>query len=157
MRWWHLPEVLDIETNVFTDTAWTVEQFFGELAAPDRWLRVGLDPQGRVRGYVDVACGGEDADLMTIAVDQPWQGHGWGRLLLEAALTHARTAGARRLTLEVRADNPAIRLYQAAGFRTLATRPDYYGPHLDALVMQCRIPDANALPGDDAPRMEQEA
>lgn len=51
---------------------------------------------------------------------------GHGRALLDAALLHARAAGGvRSLKLGVNAENePAKRLYQAAGFRYVGTDPE---------------------------------
>ena len=47
----------------------------------------------------------------------PWaRGRGAGKALLEAVARHARTLGCGKVTLEVRDDNPAARLYLREGF-----------------------------------------
>lgn len=135
LRWWHLDEVLIIENDLFGSTAWSREQFYAELATPGRWLRVARDPDGTL-GYVDVAVNGRDADLMTIAVAADAQGRGIGAGMLDAALAHARQAGAHHLLLEVRADNPARTLYASRGFAVLDVRRGYYGEGIDAVVMR---------------------
>ncbi len=67
------------------------------------------------------------ARLYSLAVLPGLTGQGLGRKLLAAAERQARTRGAERLRLEVRADNkPAIRLYDSAGYALFATVPDYY-------------------------------
>lgn len=136
LRWWHLEEVLGIEAELFPSTPWTVEQFYGELAAAGRWMRVACDEQGRILGYLDVAVVGDQADLMTIAVASQFQRCGVGGWMLDAALTHAAGAGARQMTLEVQQGSPAVEFYQGAGFGTVARREGYYGAGVDALVMQ---------------------
>ncbi len=52
-----------------------------------------------------------------LTVRQGWRGNGIGRRLLEAVEDAARELGCCKVTLEVRSDNQARRLYEAAGFR----------------------------------------
>jgi ribosomal-protein-alanine N-acetyltransferase len=56
---------------------------------------------------------------------------------VEAALAHARAAGARTALLEVRQSNrDAQRLYLRLGFALVGQRPGYYShPEEDALVL----------------------
>ena len=55
--------------------------------------------------------------LLGMGVLAAYRGHGLGRRLMAAALSHARAQGVTRVELEVRADNsPAIRLYEGMGF-----------------------------------------
>lgn len=135
MRWWHLEDVVAIDADAFGSTAWTLEQFYGELAAPGRWLRVLMAGED-VAGYLDVAVQGRDADLMTIVVAERFRGHGWGRRILAAAIDWALTAGAHRMFLEVRDESPAADLYRSAGFVVIDRRVGYYGEGVDALVMR---------------------
>ena len=62
-----------------------------------------------------------------------------GRLLLEAFLVEARARGADRFHLEVRDGNPAVRLYESAGFTLAGRRRNYYsgdaGRTFDALTL----------------------
>lgn len=47
----------------------------------------------------------------------PWaRGQGAGKALLDAVARHARSLGCGKVTLEVRDDNPAARLYRREGF-----------------------------------------
>ncbi len=139
MRWWHLDEVVRLEQTTFGagQGAWGHSQFYAELAAPGRWLQV-LTDGSQVWGYVDVAVVGRDADLMTIVVAPQLRGQGWGLRLLDAGRRAAAEHGADVMFLEVRADNPARRLYERAGFVRIDTRRDYYGPGEDACVMRGR-------------------
>lgn len=148
MRWWHLESVAALEQRIFGPTAWTLEQFYAELAA-DRWLRAAIQrepaSEETVVGYVDVACSGRDSDLMTIAVAPEQRGRGLGGRLLDLGLRAAASAGADRMLLEVRSDNPAEGLYRRRGFERLDVRRDYYGRGVDALVMRRRLAAAQAV------------
>jgi len=56
-------------------------------------------------------------NIHDIAVDRAHRGRGIGTLLLEAVEAAARESGCCKVTLEVRADNPAAeRLYRRFGF-----------------------------------------
>ncbi|WP_092862747.1 ribosomal protein S18-alanine N-acetyltransferase [Quadrisphaera sp. DSM 44207] len=160
MRWWDVQPVVALERELFGATAWTPELFWSELAAPDRWyavleadaeagveagVEVGVEvgADAAVVGYAGLAApaGGGEADVQTLAVAPAGQGRGLGRALLEALVERARERGAASVLLEVRADNePARRLYAAAGFEHLAVRRRYYQPgDVDALVLRRRL------------------
>ena len=148
MRWWHIEPIVAVEAELFGATAWSAGQFWGELAAPGRTYLVAEDAEG-ILGYAGLAVLPPDADIQTVAVAPRARGAGWGRRLVSVLLGHARESGARRVLLEVRADNDAARgLYSALGFRDIAQRRDYYGPGEDAVVMQCDL----AVVGEDAGR-----
>jgi ribosomal protein S18 acetylase RimI-like enzyme len=68
-------------------------------------------------------------DLYWIATDPQAQGKGAGRMLLEECVSRARAEGGQRLFIETEmgeAYAAAHRLYEACGFRLIATIPDYY-------------------------------
>ncbi|WP_337060268.1 ribosomal protein S18-alanine N-acetyltransferase [Kineococcus sp. G2] len=139
-RWWHLADVQRLEADLFGPTAWSVETFWGELAAPGRTYLVALEGEGVV-GYAGLALSGADADVQTIGVARSAQGRGLGRALLRALLAAARAGGATHVLLEVRADNePAQALYRSEGFEQIARRARYYQPGgVDALVLRARL------------------
>jgi len=148
MRWWHLDEVLAIESVEFGPAAWTREQYYAELAAEDRWLQVARMGSGdAIVGYVDVSVIGRVADLMTIVVAAQHRGVGVGAVLLDAALAHARGAGAQQMLLEVRSDNPAANLYRSRGFEVLDVRRRYYADGADALIMRVTLAEDNGAHG----------
>ncbi|GIF66433.1 hypothetical protein Ais01nite_44680 [Asanoa ishikariensis] len=81
-----------------------------------------VGPDGRSAGHVlcagpvpwlDYPC----AWMLNIAVGPKAQGRGFGRALLTHALHGTRAAGLPTLDLSVVDDNPARRLYDAAGFQ----------------------------------------
>jgi ribosomal protein S18 acetylase RimI-like enzyme len=74
-----------------------------------------------------------DCVLYGMWVDPGLRGAGIGRALVDAVIAEARAAGKRRVILHVVAGNdPAIRLYQQAGF--VPTGHSVPSPHDDQLV-----------------------
>lgn len=138
MRWWHLDEVAALEAAIFGATAWSLEQFYAEVAASDRWVQVLVDGD-RVTGYVDVAIQGRDADLMTIAVAADAQGRGLGCRMLTEALRAAGARGAHHMFLEVASNNPAQRMYANHGFTVIDRRHGYYSDGADAVIMRAAL------------------
>lgn len=82
-------------------------------------------------GYIAWQVVLDEADLLGLAVAAPWRRRGLGRRLLLETMPPAR------LTLEVREDNgPARALYESLGFQRVGRRRHYYGPGVDALLLQ---------------------
>ena len=77
------------------------------------WLRLlpGSDPG---YGFVDAT-----TPEIAMAVLPQWRGRGLGTRLLDGLLVQAREKGLETLSLSVEHDNPARRLYERAGFRTV--------------------------------------
>jgi ribosomal-protein-alanine N-acetyltransferase len=74
----------------------------------------------------------DEAEILMVAVAPNEQGRGLGRKLLSRHLGRLASLGVSRVFLEVEESNePAIRLYQRAGFRQVGRRPGYY-PRDDA-------------------------
>jgi len=94
-------------------------------------------------GFIIISAVADEAEIITIAVDDVWRRRGVGRALLEGALAEAGQRGARAMLLEVSVTNAAAQaLYDRAGFVTVGRRRNYYkGPAgmEDALLMRCEI------------------
>ncbi|MGW7542719.1 GNAT family N-acetyltransferase [Streptomyces sp. NPDC054770] len=92
---------------------------------------------GELYGYVLLGGDGNGRLwLLSLAVDCAYRQQGHGRRLLDAVLSLADTRRLGTVWLSVAPDNhPALRLYQASGFRLAEQRPDYFGPGQDRLVM----------------------
>jgi ribosomal-protein-alanine N-acetyltransferase len=98
------------------------------LAAANAVLLV-AEVGGVIAGYALVAFrrGSAIARLYSIAIHPDYQGRNLGRTLLKDSEKTARSAGADRMHLEVRARNRrAIRLYEAQGYHRFARIEDYY-------------------------------
>jgi ribosomal-protein-alanine N-acetyltransferase len=137
LRWWHLPQVLELEEELFAPECWSEELFWSELAQrAHRHYLAALDGD-RVVGYAGLASGSGDAFVQNIGVTKDYQRHGVGAQLLVALIDEARARGAQMLGLEVRADGDvAQRLYARHGFDAVGRRRGYYQPsNVDAIVM----------------------
>jgi ribosomal-protein-alanine N-acetyltransferase len=78
----------------------------------------------------------EEFHINKIATDLRLRQRGFGRLLLEDALSRARTMGSAAITLEVRVANTAARqFYRSYGFTEAYRRRAYYQDGQDALVL----------------------
>lgn len=89
------------------------------LADKGGFLRSALDPRFAA-----------PARILSIAVRPNQHGHGIGSALLATGLRRFDRAGVAA-RLEVRPDNaPALRMYEAAGFRAVGTTSDSHGPWL---------------------------
>jgi ribosomal protein S18 acetylase RimI-like enzyme len=84
--------------------------------------------------------GSLSARLYSIAVATSEAGRGVGKRLLDEVEKLAASLGAARLSLEVRADNPAaIRLYERSGYRPIGERADYYEDGMSARIFERQL------------------
>lgn len=141
MTWLDIPNLAELELELFADGAWSEQSWWAELAGRPRRSYVVAEQGGAVVGYAGVDRGGEVADVMTIAVAPAGQREGLGTVLLDWLAAEARRGGAKYLMLEVRADNVAAqRLYSKAGFVMLTVRRRYYQPgDVDAQIMRLTL------------------
>lgn len=95
-------------------------------------LNTGVFAGKTLMGYAAVSIVYDEAELWTIGVARAYQGHGYGRLLLEGSLALATLCQAKRCFLEVRESNRvAIALYESHGFKRAGVRKNYYEPYGD--------------------------
>jgi ribosomal protein S18 acetylase RimI-like enzyme len=119
------------------------ETFFAESRRPADHLVAELD--GRLGGYIGL---GHPTPLVSnrhvssitgLAVDPQLQGHGIGRVLVEAAVAEARRRGAPKLALRVLCHNAAARrLYRTCGFVVEGVLHDEFlldGSYVDDILM----------------------
>lgn len=91
----------------------------------------------------------DEAEILTIGVSQPFQRRGIGRRLAEGLIRAVSALRARRLFLEVAADNAsAAALYRSLGFAEVGRRNGYYarrdGSRADALTLALGLPVGKA-------------
>jgi ribosomal-protein-alanine N-acetyltransferase len=129
-----LTAVAALERRAFDDP-WSEHALAEELVLSDRRYVVAHDRHDAVVGYGGLMVVGEDAHIMTMAVDPHHRRRGLGTRLLLWLVDAAVGAGALHLTLEVRVSNGAAQtLYRRFGFEPVGVRPGYYGNE-DALIM----------------------
>ena len=84
-------------------------------------------------GLVVLELDGPRAALLAVAVAERARGRGIGGLLMQAAEHHARSSGARDLTLFTADSNlAALDLFLRRGFRIVRRKPGFYSRHQDA-------------------------
>lgn len=90
-------------------------------------------------GYGVLQIGADEAHILNLCIDGPWQRRGYAHLLLEHMVDEAVDRCAHVMFLEVRPSNTrAVELYQRSGFNEIGLRKNYYdarGGREDALVM----------------------
>lgn len=139
-----VPAVMALERALFPDDAWTQDMFTSDLRKPGlrtRYLVAQDDTETgtAITGYAGILFpGGDEADVLTMAVAQEHWGKGIGTALLEALFGEATSRKCTQVFLEVRADNPrAQNLYTRHGFTEVGVRKGYYQPSgTDAIVMR---------------------
>ncbi len=121
----------DHEGIAVTDAALegALRRLLADPALGGVWL---VERAGAPIGYAIVTFGydlefaGRDAWLTEIWIDEPARGSGAGRAALAALEIELRAHEVRALHLQVRPDNPAVRVYERAGFaavpRTIMTK-----------------------------------
>ena len=133
-----MPEIADLATihaACFTlPRPWTAAEITSMLGSPHVFLLA--ESNGFLLGR---AVAGE-AELLTLAVLPMARGQGIGTGLVQGFLSEAKTRAATTVFLEVAAGNdPAIRLYERAGFALTGRRKGYYaspdGQRDDALIL----------------------
>lgn len=101
-------------------------------------------PPKETVGFVLAQLAADEAEILTIGVAAPWQRKGIGRRLVDGVARAAQRAEAKKLYLEVAADNDAaLELYSRAGFLGTGLRRGYYarpeGPAVDAVTLALKL------------------
>ena len=136
-----LDGVLALEEASFNNPT-TREWYEGELKRPEVcFIYVLRTPDRPVAGFCAFWLVIDQAHINNLAVLPELRGQGLGTQLLEAVIAEAAHLGAILLTLEVRQSNePALRLYEKAGFYREGVRKNYYtNPIEDALILSRKI------------------
>jgi ribosomal protein S18 acetylase RimI-like enzyme len=134
-----LPRLLQLEECCFAGDRISRRSFRRLLAAETSATLLGE------QGYVMLLfrSGSMLARIYSIAVDPRARGRGLGRVLVEQAEGVARARQRNTMQLEVRVDNePAIRLYESLGYRSIARFENYYQDGCAALRYRKALPGA---------------
>ena len=146
---WHRPmlvsdlyQVLPLEMAAYP-YPWTRGNFIDSLAS-GYTAELRLDGHGQLVGYFVALPGFEETHLLNLSVAPALQRAGHGQAMLQRLLARSRQRGDQALWLEVRPSNqPALALYQAAGFLQVGCRCNYYpaegNRREDALVMRLAL------------------
>lgn len=129
--------------------AWTRRQVEESLTLPSTYMLL-VNAAGKniaegesAAGFVLARQAADEVELLLIAVLPDYRGKGLGRRLLAQFIESARARSAAKVFLEMRSNNPAERLYRAAGFEQIGQRKDYYrtltGATIDALTFARQV------------------
>lgn len=132
-----LEGVLHVESESFTNP-WTRAMYAWELQNRNVChIYVARTSTCRVAGFCAFWLVFDEIHINNVAVLPQFRGGGVGSAILRHVLEEAKTLGANRATLEVRASNEgARRLYERLGFHVAGRRPNYYSsPVEDALIL----------------------
>ena len=153
MRLWMAPHGLHVEPGRQADAprlaalhaqgfyrGWPSGDFTTYIADQDTTpAYVACDAKRRIAGFLVLRLAADEAEVLTLVVDRKWQGKGVGAALMRAGIEDLAMSPARRLLLEVDADNePALRLYSRLGFADTGERAAYY-PRSDGSAATARI------------------
>lgn len=131
-----LDEVVALEAKVFA-LPWSRPLFLKDLKE-NKCARFFIARENNILfGYGGFWLLQEEMNIVNIAVHPENRKKGVGKELLKHLLTEGLKEGAKFATLDVRVGNTAAkRLYENAGFITIALRKKYYSDNgEDALVM----------------------
>jgi ribosomal-protein-alanine acetyltransferase len=135
-------ELARLEDSIFASDRVSRARFAVLTRRPSASVLVACEARDIV-GYAILLTrrGVPSARLYSIAVAPEAAGRGVGRRLLAEIEAAAGGRRARRVHLEVRADNlKAIRFYERAGFALVGRRPDYYADGMAALLYSRDLP-----------------
>lgn len=109
-----------------------------EHPASTSLVAVAGDPKA-VAGFIIGQLAADEAEILSVGVAPDWQRTGLGKMLVEGLIRAARRGEAKRVFLDVAADNAgAIQLYKSLNFSETGRRKAYYqranGPAADALL-----------------------
>ena len=136
-----LPVLVSMERVLFADSPWSMGQFKEEFkGVPNsRYFMVATNEQDQIVGYaaVLVVAPGVEADVLTVAVLPEYARQGIATHFMGELEKWSKEKQASAMMLEVGVENAgAIALYEKLGYQNIATRRNYYGHGLDALVMR---------------------
>ncbi|QUL38322.1 N-acetyltransferase [Erythrobacter sp. JK5] len=138
-------EVMETAFDPTFGEAWNRRQISDALTLPSTHALV-VDPEGQPietagsvpAGFVLTRHAADEEELLLIAVLPQFRRKGLGQVLLDQLFAAARERGTTRIYLEMRRGNPAVHLYDKAGFEPIGERPNYYqaanGERIDAIT-----------------------
>jgi ribosomal-protein-alanine N-acetyltransferase len=120
---------------------WDASEIGQFLGVPDCLaLLASTSPAQTPQGFLIARSAGDEAELLTLAVDPACRRLGLASALLGAAASALRAAGTKRLFLEVDEGNSAARgFYQSLGAVVVGRRPRYYEHGADADIFSLAL------------------
>lgn len=141
MREEDLDRVAEIEKENFS-TPWSRKSFSDFLKREDTYFLVAEREEAgetEICGYIGAYGIPDEGDITNVSVQKEYRRAGIGRKIVDELIRVTVAAGIKRLFLEVRESNdPAIRLYEHAGFVRCGLRKNYYTSPVENAVIMMR-------------------
>ncbi|HZU50263.1 MAG TPA: GNAT family N-acetyltransferase [Sphingomicrobium sp.] len=135
--------VMDAAFGQHFGEAWTRSQLAGILPMGGVALVLARETGRETVGFSLIRTVADESELLLLAVLPTHHRRGVGRRLLEDFMERARNDEVARVHLEVRDGNPAVLMYQSAGFSPVGRRRNYYhspdGKRFDAITLACKL------------------
>lgn len=126
-------------------TGWSEESISDFLADTGILVhKVNAALANALAGFVIARGTGDEAEILTLAIDAKYRRRGLAQTLLDKTSTQLAASGVERLFLEVDSENDAaIALYKKHGFAQVGRRRNYYRrdghPARDALCLSLNL------------------
>jgi len=120
---------------------WSIDEFAAFINNPSRTpVFISLDKNQKIAGFVIIRKVADEAELLSIVVDEKKRSKGVASSLMKAMFADLFTSPAQKIFLEVEEENlSALKLYNKFGFEIIGNRQAYYekaqGEKANALVM----------------------
>lgn len=132
--------VAAIERRVFGARSWGEAGVAGGFDAKGVGILVAETADGAIAGFAIWRVAADEAELLSIGVENDKRRNGLGAALLRSVVAGAAAAGAASVFLDVDpANDAAVRLYRGAGFIETARRKAYYRNGADALILRADL------------------
>ena len=138
-------DIAKLHAQVFSP-AWSEESITKLLEHPasTAFIAVHSGPPRTPIGFVLAQFVADEAEILSIGVAPDWQKKGVGRRLIDGLARALQRAEAKKVFLEVAADNDAaLQLYSKAGFLGTGLRRGYYerpgSEPVDAVTLALRL------------------
>jgi ribosomal-protein-alanine N-acetyltransferase len=139
LRMADLNRIMEIERASFGDEAYD-RNLFAEFFRQCGELFLVAERDRKVLGYMIACVRGEQAELVSVAVDPAARGRGAASALMESTLRRLRRRGIARIGLVVKATNDRARaFYERYGFERVRRAPRYYEDGADGWRMAKRL------------------
>jgi ribosomal-protein-alanine acetyltransferase len=139
LRMADLDRIMEIERASFGDEAYD-RNLFAEFFRKCGELFLVVESGRKVSGYMVTCIRGEQAELVSVAVDPAARGRGAASALMESTLRRLRRRGTARIGLVVKATNHEARaFYERYGFEKVRKVPRYYEDGADGWRMAKRL------------------
>ena len=129
--------IFKIEKEIFKEP-WTKESIHDELNRSKNKLNIIAEIDGKIIGYFFSHFFGNEAHILNLVIDIPFQHKGNGKIFLNKIINqYLKDAN---VFLEVKRTNfPAINLYLSFGFQEINIRKQYYSDGEDAIEMVKKV------------------